>query len=274
MTSSRTLLGHCVIALLCSLVVQERVPAQEPFLPLPISQVERDADMLSLGIDLIPSPDGGDFFDGYTILGPDRRTLPAVVLSRFSFRLLVRNDLRLTFGLAYGGFDFFDIYSVIDSSAPGGRPDYGSFVDRFRVRVLPVMLGLEYAPIQTQFTTFLGGSCGLSLNNVEWATQTQRESAGELSRPALNADGVEPDLVARFYAGVDYRFDAAVRKRGVFRGVFVEASYLVLPVRRDYFASIRRQGRGIDPLPPTEVATLGMGGVTLSLGVNLQFSRR
>lgn len=248
--------------------------AQEGNPNLPPAEVERDADILSIGLDLIPSPSGGDFLDGYASLGPDRVSLPALVLPRFMLRMMLWSDVRITFGAAYGRLNFTDIYGVVDSTAPVGAEAYGSFVDHVEVRAVPITVGLEYAPVRTQFTTYVGGVVGLAPARVEWITTTQHESPGELYRPELNVSGVGTELVGRLYAGIDYRFDAAVRERGTFRGIYLEASYLAVPVRRDFFAPVRRQGRGITTPPSLDAATLDLGGVVLTFGVNLQFRRQ
>jgi hypothetical protein len=235
---------------------------------------ERDEEILSLGADLIPAPFGGDFFDGYSLLVPTRTSLPTLVMPRLNFRLLISPPLRLTFGLQYGQLKFTDIYSTVDSTAPVGSDAYGSFVERFDARVLPVTVGAEYAPIRTQFTTYVGGAVGISVTSVDWHTQTQKESPGSLSRPELNVTGYEPGVVGRVYCGVDYRFDAAVREKGLFRGLYVEASYLTIPVRRDFFIPIRRQARGLPAVPSSDRATLQVGGLALAIGLNLQFARK
>lgn len=242
-----------------------------PKTPVPGNEV---VDIVSFALDVTPSPSGGDFLDAYQLLGPSRSNLPAVISPRLALRLTLGRSTRLVFNVSYGGLDFTDIYSVVDSTAPAGTDGYGAFVEKFAAQYYPILIGIEYSPVRTQFTTYVGALAGIAPVNVDWGTLTQRESPGELSRPELNVSGVELVPSGRIYAGIDYQFDETVRERGMVRGIFVEGGYLVLPVRRDYFTSVRRQGRGIADLPPTESGTLQLGGATLSIGFSLQFSRR
>lgn len=245
-----------------------------PFSQRKQERAEPVVDLVSFALDVTPSPSGGDFFNAYRLLGPTRTGLPAIISPRLALRLTLSRTTRLVFSVSYGGVEFTDIYSVIDSSAPPGTEGYGAFVEKFDSHFYPIMIGLEYSPVRTQFTTYVGGLVGIAPVDVNWNTLTQRESPGELSRPGLNTSGVELEPAGRLYAGIDYQFDEAIRERGMVRGIFIEGSYLVLPVRRDYFTSVRRQGRGIAALPAADDGTLHMGGATLTLGFSLQFSRR
>lgn len=263
-----------VITLLHLLITVVSVSAQESLLPPVPATSATSVDILSFGLDVVPSPEGGDFFDGYRSLGPRRNALPALAAPRLAIRVALPGNIRLAFALSYGNFSINDIYGVIDSSARGAADAFGAFVEQFDATFMPVLVGIEYIPVQTQFATYVGAMIGAGPVTVEWKTLTQHESPGFLSRPELNATGVGLEPAARMYVGIDYQFDESMRERGMVRGIFVEGSYLVLPVRRDYFTAVRRQGRGIPTLPSADEATLQLGGVAVTLGLNLQFSRR
>lgn len=231
-----------------------------------------ELDVISLGIEIAPSPGEGSFFEEYSKLGGTTTTLDAYASPTLNLRLASFGSFRITVSGLYAQAEFIDIYGVRDTTR-GRNGTVASIVDEFSVSAIPVLVGLEFAPVRTQFTTYVGGSIGASFNNVEWET-TIREPMAEFYRPNINMkeSGFFPAF--KIYAGVDYRFDRNFWSDTPVRGIFLEGSYLVLPVRRNYFESIRKQGRGLPSKPDNDAATLNLGGVTFTIGVNLQFLRK
>ncbi|MEO5931303.1 MAG: hypothetical protein ABIR47_15325, partial [Candidatus Kapaibacterium sp.] len=110
--------------------------------------------------------------------------------------------------------------------------------------------------------------------NVTWTTNVRDQTFSLFYRPMTNVKGLGISPAFRIYAGIDLRFDGYFSERSPFRGIFLEGSYLALPVRRNYFAAVRLGGKGLPTVPSEDGATMNLGGLTLTLGLNLQFVRR
>jgi hypothetical protein len=239
----------------------------------PPSQTPPDLDVISLGMEFVTSPGDGSFFDQYLRLGGKANELSGFVMPAVTIRLASRNALKV---VMWGGFahgSFVDIYGVRDSSE-GGRPGSASLVEDFTVTAVPVMAGLEYTPIRSQFSSYVGLTAGGAINSVTWTTATQEQTFSDFYRPTTNLKGLSFSPAFRIYAGVDLRFDRYLSGRSPFRGIFLEGSYFVLPVARDYFSAIRSGGRGLPRVPDADRASMNLGGLTFTLGVNLQYARR
>ncbi len=229
--------------------------------------------ILSLGLEIVPSPSGGSFFSEYARLGTQQKSLEGYAMPTLSLRVQIFESTRFVIHSGFGRNSFTDIYSVLDSTAPSGG-SYSSFVESFKSSAIPILLGLEYVPLETQFTSYAGVGVGIAITSIDWTTSTQLESRGELSRPDFNVSGTGFSPAGRVYAGVDYRFDAAVKERNTLRGIYLEGAYMMIPIKRDFFTAIRRNGRGLPQAPTSDSAVLEFGGVTLTLGVSLQFDRK
>lgn len=249
------------------LVAVARLDAQPSSTPIP--------NLLSFGLEIVPSPSGGSFFTEYARLGTEQRSLEGYAMPTLTLRVQIFKSARFVVHSGFGRNSFTDIYSVVDSTAPtGGGGGYSSFVESFKSSAIPILLGLEYVPLETQFTSYAGASLGIAVTSVDWTTSTQAESRGDLSRPDFNISGTGFAPAGRLYAGIDYRFDAAVKERNTLRGIFIEGAYMVIPIRRDFFTAIRRNGRGLSSPPTTDSAVLEFGGVSVTIGVSLQFDRK
>lgn len=230
-----------------------------------------DFDLISAGLEYVPSPQGGDFFKEYPRLGGEG-DLDGYVMPSAMLRFASIGTIRIIVYGALGGGEFTDIYDVRDSAR--GDVALASIVEKFSISSIPVLVGVEYSPIREQFTTYVGASAGIAYSSVEWTTSFREHSPMGFSRPATNIRGGAFHPAYRIYAGVDYRFDRNLWSQSPIRGIFLEGSYLGIPIRRDYFAAVRGAGRMLRGAPGADDATLDIGGVTFTMGINLQFVRR
>lgn len=230
-----------------------------------------DFDLISAGLEYVPSPQGGDFFREYPSLGGEG-DLEGYIMPSAMLRLASIGAIRVIIYGAVAGGEFTDIYDVRDSAR--GDLALASVVEKFSISSIPVMVGVEFSPIREQFTTYAGASAGMAYSSVEWTTSFREHSSIGFSRPITNIRGGAFHPVYRIYAGVDYRFDRNLWSRGPIRGIFLEGGFLGIPIRRDYFAAVRGAGKMLQGVPGVDDATLDIGGVTFTMGINLQFVRR
>ncbi len=238
----------------------------------------RRLDIVSFGLEVFPSPGGGDFFQEYGKLGSTVETLDANLTPTLTLRLNVSPEFR---GIGYGTYlanGFVDIYDVVrrapgDTSFSGGEI-LATVVENFSTTAIPVLVGIEYAPITSQFTTYVGGLVGIGITSVDWTTTAREQLQAGYYRPGINVRewGIAP--AARVYTGVDLRFDRFNWRDNPIRGIFLEASYTWLPAHREFFSALISQTRGTSSVPTAQDATLQLGGFTFSAGINLQFLRR
>ena len=232
----------------------------------------RPIDIISLGAEFTASPGEGDFFEKYQDLGGTVSGMDAYVAPVLAGRMVLDESLRLTVFGSYRHTSFVDPHGVALDTTGEFRGISASLVEEVSFTVIPVMVGLEYSPIRSQFTSYVGVSLGAAVATVDWTTTT-RELTGVFYRPAVNTKGLSVGPAARIYTGVDLRFDRYFQGRGSIRGIYLEGAFTVLPVTRDYFAEVRTQGKGVAGLPENDSATLYVGGISFTLGLNLQFLR-
>ncbi len=239
------------------------------------SEVPFDLDVVSLGLEFVTSPGEGDFFAGYRQLGGITQQLSGFMMPTASLRIAAWRNLKIVISGSYASAGFVDIYGVRDTlNGTVVRPGGASLVEDVSVMAVPVTAGVEFTPIQSQFSSYVGVAVGGALNDVTWSTTTREQTFSEFYRPTTNLKGLGFSPVFRIYAGVDLRFDRYLSGRSAFRGIFLEGSYLMLPVARDYFSAIRSGGRGLPRVPNSDGASMNLGGLTFTLGINLQYARR
>ena len=228
-------------------------------------------DILSAGLEYVASSGGGTFFDEYSKLGGDEKTLGSYAAPMITGRIAMSETLRLTVYAGYHTARINETYSVRNGTDLR-EPPTATVAESFSVLAFPIVGGIEFAPIRTQFTSYVGIGGGIAVNKARWES-TLLSTNGTYRRPGRNSDGFGVSPAVRAYAGVDMRFDRPSESRATFRGIFLEASYSFIPITRDYFGELRARGEGIDDGPSHDDASLYLGGLTFTFGLNLQVLR-
>jgi hypothetical protein len=234
-------------------------------------------DIISFGAEFIASPGHGGYFEEYQKLGGSTSSLDPALAPTLGVRLKLSDYLRLVFFSSWirSGFtELYEVYSPASLDPPVEPHVLAVVTDEFTVSAVPLMGGLEIRPVVSQFTSYVGLSAGLAFTSAEWTTEVRAISPSEFFRPESNVDGIGFSPALRLYAGMDLRFDRFFSGRSAFRGLYIEAAYVFLPVSRDYFTEIRPQARGVPEIPADDSATVLLGGLSITLGLNLQFLRQ
>lgn len=229
-------------------------------------------DVLSAGAEFVASGGGGSFFEQYGRLGGEQNDLGTYTALALTGRIALSDDLRITGHAAYHTAGFEELYDVRSGTDPRA-PAIAGVSERFSVLAVPLIAGIEFAPIRTQFTSYVGAGAGLALTQVNWLSSVEYANAGYV-RPQSNTESFGVAPVLRAYAGLDLRFDRGSIAKAAFRGIYFEAAYTFLPVSRDFFAELRSRGRGIESAPESDDAALYLGGLSFTFGLNLQVLRR
>ncbi|MBC8144884.1 MAG: hypothetical protein H7X80_04805 [bacterium] len=274
----RCLLGAVVFAsIVASTSAQPNVDARpneraDPRDTIPRSAYHDRIDVVSIGLDYVASPGGGSFFPEYRKLGSFSSQLGTYVAPTLAGRIAFADDLRLIANLSYHSVKFTDSYAVFEDSTLT-PPAIAGVAEDFQALAVPVLAGIEWAPIRTQFTSYVGVGAGFAVTKVKWQSTVQFTN-GSYIRPQGNIDAMGVAPAVRAYAGMDLRFDRPSESKATFRGIFLEASYLFLPVSAEYFGELRSRGQGIDRGPASSDATLYLGGLSFTFGLNLQVLRQ
>lgn len=152
--------------------------------------------------------------------------------------------------------------SALDSTRPNQ-----STSQNLTVSVIPVVLTLDYFPLDRQFTTYVGVMAGLGFTSIKW-----EEGLAKTTLPGARASGeryddshVSPAVGAR--AGVslgwDGRHDARARP-----ALFIEASYMFIPLSAPLFKETAKTIPG-SPTRLREPYTVQAGGFGLHLGISV-----
>jgi hypothetical protein len=237
----------------------------------------RGLDVISIGAEVVASPGGGEFFREYQQLGGVVDALDPFLAPTLTGRFAIGRSIRLIVYSAYISASFVEIYNSMrlrpdDSSSPGDP--VAAIIEDFSIQSFPILAGLEYSPIQSQFSSYVGLLGGLAVVSGNWQTSVRTFAPGEFYRPTVNLSGLSVSPAVRVYTGVDLRFDRYLLGGTAVRGIFLEAAFLMLPVNRPFFEDIRHQSRGLSLIPTKDDATLSIGGFTVTLGINFQVQRR
>lgn len=232
-------------------------------------------DIVTVGLEVVTAPGGGTFFDEYQKLGGSISGLAAIPAPTLSLRIGLTEDFRAVGYGTYFGSNVVDLYDVSRSPEAADSTGQGtvvaSVVEDFSVKTLPVLLGIEFAPVRSQFTSYVGLLAGPVISSVVWNTTTRQQAQAGYYRPSINADSWGIEVGGRIYAGLDLRFDRSVQRP--IRGLCIEAAFSMMPVRQDVFQPIITSSRGLPKLPERST-TLQMGGFTITIGLNFQFLRK
>ena len=239
--------------------------------------IQADLDIVSLALEIVPAPGAGSFFNEYAKLFGTTSSLDAYVSPAVTGRIMINEHLRLVFGTSYMGSGFEEIYDAY--SFPPGFDQADTIVpaaqifEKMSLSAFPFLVGVQFSPIRSQFTSYVGAEAGAAMVSASWITNTRTFDEIQFSRPEKNIEGPGFAPAFRVFTGVDLRFDRFFVSRNVFRGVFIEAAYFYLPISRDYFKEVRTVSRKVPLLPAEDDATINLGGFTITLGVNMQLFR-
>lgn len=238
---------------------------------------EKGLDVLSLGLEVVSSPGEGSFFADYGRLGGHSSSIDPTTLVSLTMKVEATKALRLAYFGGYMRVGFDESYiapGVMKVDTGAVAVPLAGVTEKFHGTVIPIMAGGEWAPVRSQFTSYVGAMAGLSISSLSWTTEARSTGVIDYYRPVTNVDGIGISPAARLYVGLDLRFDYFSAIGGPFRGIYIEAAYLYLPLIRDYFGELRKTGQGLPVLPAHDGATVNAGGVTLSFGLSLQIPRR
>lgn len=242
-----------------------------------IQQVAEDMDIFSVGMEVCPSSGSGSFFDGYQRLGGQAQSLGLLATPTVMGRVRISDHLRIVLGSSYIGTGFTDLYTGTRVSPDRGDSaeaiPVAQIFEDMSITAVPFFAGIQFSPIRSQFTTYLGATVGGAWVTTNWSTSPRPLENVTYFRPETNVEGSTFAPVVRLYSGLDLRFDRFFMQGNLFRGIYIEAAYLYLPSTRNYFSEVRTIGRGVDPLPTSDDATINLGGFTITVGANMQLSR-
>ncbi|MCB0710879.1 MAG: hypothetical protein KDD67_00965 [Ignavibacteriae bacterium] len=239
--------------------------------------IDADLDIVSLGFEIVPASGGGTFFDEYPKLFGTTSSLDPYISPTLIGRVRLNDHLRFVVGTSYMGSGFDEIYDAF--YFPPGLDEADTVVpvaqlfEQMSISALPIMIGVQYSPIRSQFTSYVGATVGAALVRSKWTTLVRTFDNVQFFRPETNIDDPSFAPAIRLFTGVDLRFDRFFTSKNAFRGIFIEAAYFYLPVSRDYFREIRTIGRKVLLVPSSDDATLNLGGFTITFGVNMQLFR-
>ena len=236
-----------------------------------------DYAVVALRLDLMATPGGGSFFDSYPLLFGRERELDVSVSPGIGVRGRVTDRLRWTAFGSYTWTGFSEVYDGLrfpSDNGSGQRLDTllpaAQIQEDMSLRGFILLGGLEYSPVSSQFSSYVGLAGGAGFIGTSWFSTVRTFGSLVYHRPRINVDDTRVSPAVRLYSGVDLRFDYAEMNRSVVRGVFIEASWLWLPVTAEYFGPIRDVSENLPVLPQQRSATLDIGGFALGIGVNLQ----
>lgn len=236
-----------------------------------------DYPVVALRLDLLATPGGGSFFDSYPLLFGGERELDVSISPGVGVRGRISDHLRWTAFGSYLWTGFSEVYDALSVSTDNGSGlpldtllPAAQVQEDMSLQGFALLAGVEFSPVSSQFTSYVGASAGAGFISTSWFSTVRPFGTVVYHRPRINVEDTRVSPAVRLYSGVDLRFDYAEVNRSIVRGVFIEASWLWLPVTADYFGPIHDLSQNLPILPQSRSATLDIGGFALGIGVNLQ----
>lgn len=235
-----------------------------------------DYSLFSVRLDLIATPGSGPFFDDYRLLFGRSRELDISVMPALGGRFRLSPNLRaVVFGswISSGFSEVYDAYRFPSDTAALPADTLlpaAQIHEDMSLEGLLLLGGVEYSPVPSQFSSYVGATAGVGIIRTTWLTSTRVFGNVAYARPKINLENTRPYPAIRLYSGVDLQFDYAGANGSIVRGVYIEASWLWLAVTDDFFGPIRRTSQNLPILPPEAESRLNLGGFAIGIGLNLQ----
>ena len=235
-----------------------------------------DYGLLGVRLDLIATPGSGPFFDDYRLLFGRSRELDITVMPALGGRFRLSRNLRATVFGSWASSGFSEVYDAYRFPADTTVLPADTLIpaaqigEDMAIRGFLLLAGLEYSPVPSQFSSYVGASAGVGIIRTTWRSSTRVFGNVAYARPEINVENTRPFPAIRLYSGVDLQFDHAGVNGSIVRGVYVEASWLWLAVTEDFFGPIRRTSQNLPVLPPEEDSRLNLGGFAIGIGLSLQ----
>ncbi len=113
---------------------------------------------------------------------------------------------------------------------------YRNIDENIKYETLPIMLTLDYIPIEIPYRTYLGIGAGIALNTVKWTELVSSDMINNerISGTVINENFVSP--AAKIYAGVELDFDKEY-KYSMVGGLILEAQLHYIYRYKNYLAN-------------------------------------
>lgn len=254
------------------------IPATGQYDPFAGNEDVGSEGRFTIGLDLVPSPGGGSFFDGYGLLFGRRQDLDMALMPTLTGRIPITEHLDLALGTGWMSTELDEVVDAYSSDVFPVRDTAviepaAQIAERIELSAVPLTVGIEYSAVPSPYRSYVGLALGGALVTAEWTSDVNTFGGGGFARPATNERGPGFAPVARIYTGVDLTFDFARSERRLVRGVYIEAAWTWMPIGRDYFAEIRANGRGLPFVPEGDDATLDAGGFSIGIGAVISMQR-
>ncbi len=240
-------------------------------------RVGRDEVRITLGLELLPAPGGGSFFDGYALLFGRKQDLEMAVMPVLTGRIALSPRIDLAIGASWLSTELNEVYDAygVRSLAAAAASDSvtleptAQVVEKLTLSAFPVMAGLEYSAVASPYRSYVGVALGGAMVSTTWTSDVHTFGGEPYFRPTTNTKGPGIAPVARIYTGLDLTFDYARAHKRLVQGIYIEASWFFLPIVRSYFDEVRANGEGLPFVPEEGGATLDAGGFTIGIGAVL-----
>ncbi len=213
-----------------------------------------------------------EFFDKYgELLGGFKTSFNKNPALGAGVKFQFSENFRYCVEFEYLKFKLMDNYSL--EIAELDEKWIRSFSQRITIEDYPVLVSLEYMPINQQFRTYVGAGAGVLISSTVWNESVDSNIPRDSRKGGKHYDEVNYFPSFRFYVGTALGFDK-IDAKSLFGGLTVELKYNYSLREFDIFHEISEQMEELDKRKNfKQELTILPGYIGLYIGATLNLSQ-
>lgn len=150
----------------------------------------------------------------------------------------LKDNYRLSVATDYFDSKSSDSYTEFDSLAIGTVSR--NINNEFNISSIPIVVSLDYIPVEQQFKTYASIGAGVLVSNVKWTENVNSNRASDTRIGGTHYDATDIFPLVRGAVGVELNFDQSVTGN-IIGNLTIELRYTYMFRRVDMYSNIKNQ---------------------------------
>lgn len=150
----------------------------------------------------------------------------------------LKDNYRLSVGADFFDSKALDSYTEFDSLAIGTVTR--KINNEFKISSIPIVVSLDYIPVEQQFKTYASIGAGVLVSNVKWTENVNSNRASDTRIGGTHYDATDIFPLVRGAVGVELDFDQSVTGN-IIGNLTIELRYTYMFRRVDMYSNIKNQ---------------------------------
>ncbi|HYF04411.1 MAG TPA: hypothetical protein VEC36_13590 [Patescibacteria group bacterium] len=137
------------------------------------------------------------------------------------------------------------------------------------VSSIPLLVTVEFMPVEAQFSTYVGLGAGIAFNSVFWSESLASSVPADPRKGGVYIDESQITPAGRVYAGVELDFDKRRTSHSILGSLLLEVRYTYIPVSAPLLKEFAKLPGA--PSAWSEDFRIGGSGLGINIGVSVEF---